>query len=64
MKRKPFTLIAAIIFGLMAIVHLYRLFINDFTVEVAGRTFGQTISWIALIVTGLLSVMLFRESSR
>jgi hypothetical protein len=61
--RRPFTLIAAIIFGLMALLHVYRL-VTHFQVIVGSHTIPQEVSWIALIVTGGLSWMLFRESAR
>ncbi len=59
--RKPFTTIAAVIFGLMALAHVYRLAVG-FPVMVGGQTLGQGVSWIALFITGALSLMLFRES--
>ena len=61
--RKPFTLIAAAIFLLMAVAHLYRIAIG-FDVTVGGTAIPQWVSWIALAVTGLLAVMLFREARR
>ena len=60
---KPFTLIAAIIFGLMALLHAYRL-VTDFQVIVGSHTIAYEVSWVGLAVTLLLSVMLFRESRR
>jgi len=60
---KPFTLIAAVIFGLMALVHAYRLIVG-FPVSVGGNELGQGVSVIALIVTAGLSLMLFREARR
>ena len=60
---KPFTLIAAIIFGLMALLHAYRL-VTHFQVIVGSHTLAQGISWIALVVTAALSYGLFREARR
>jgi hypothetical protein len=60
---RPFTLVAAIIFGLMAVLHAYRLF-THFQVIVGTHTIPQFVSWIGLIVTGGLSWMLFREARR
>ncbi|NUT01316.1 MAG: hypothetical protein HOP96_10100 [Sphingomonas sp.] len=61
--QRPFTMLAAGIFLLMAIVHLYRLVVG-FDVAVAGTHLSQSVSWIAIIVTGLLAAMLFREARR
>ena len=60
---RPFTLVAAFIFGLMAVLHAYRLF-THFQVIVGSHTIPQSASWIGIIVTGALSWMLFREARR
>jgi len=60
---RPFTLIAAIVFGLMALVHAYRL-ITHFQVIVGSHTIAQGVSWVAVIVTAVLSYGLFREARR
>lgn len=59
--RKPFTLIAAIIFGLMALVHIYRLIIGV-PIHVGNAVIGQGLSWVALVIAAGLSFGLFRES--
>ena len=61
--RKPFTTIAAVIFGLMALVHLYRLF-THFQIVAGSHSIPEWASIVAIVVTGGLSVMLFRESAR
>lgn len=58
---KPYTTIAAVLFGIMALVHLYRL-VRPFEVVVAGANLPQWVSVVALLVTGVLSLMLWRES--
>jgi hypothetical protein len=63
MGRKPFTLIAAAIFGLMALLHVYRLF-TDFQVIVGSHTIPHGVSWVGMILTGGLSWMLLREARR
>jgi len=63
MGQRPFTLIAAIIFGLMALVHAYRL-LTHFQVIVGSHTIGQGLSWVAVILTAVLSYGLFREARR
>jgi hypothetical protein len=60
-RTRPFTLIAAIVFGLMALAHVYRL-ISHFQIIVGTHTVPTAASWIALAVTGLLAVMLYKES--
>ncbi len=59
--RKPFTLIAAAIFALMMLVHLYRI-ATDFQIIIGSHAMPMAVSWIAAVVTGLLAVMLYRES--
>lgn len=63
MTARPFTLIAATIFGLMALVHAYRI-MTHFQVIVGTHTIAQGVSWVALVVTAALSVGLFREALR
>ena len=60
-RSRPFTLIAAIIFALMALAHAYRL-ITHFQITVGSQSIPMAVSWIALAVTGLLAVMLYKES--
>jgi len=61
--QRPFTLIAAVIFGLMALLHAYRI-TTHFQVIVGSHTITQGLSWIAVIVTAVLSYGLFREARR
>ena len=60
---KPFTAIAAVIFGLMALLHAYRL-VTQFQVIVGSHTIAQEVSWIGVIVAVVLSFGLFREARR
>jgi hypothetical protein len=62
-STKPFTMLAAVIFLLMALVHAYRL-ATDFQIILGSHTIGLNVSWIALAVTLLMSWMLFREARR
>ena len=62
-KSRPFTLIAAMLFGLMALLHAHRL-VTHFQVIVGSHTVAQAVSWIGLIVAGALSYGLFREARR
>jgi hypothetical protein len=59
--RRPFTLIAAAIFALMMLVHVYRL-VTDFQIILGSHPIPMAVSWIAIAVTAVLAVMLYRES--
>ena len=61
--QRPFTMVAAAIFLLIALVHLYRIIVG-IDVSVAGTHVSLGVSWIALIFAGLLAAMLFREARR
>ena len=63
MTGRPFTLIAAIIFALIALVHAYRI-MTEFQVVIGTHVIAQGVSWVALVITGALSVGLFREALR
>ena len=60
-NNRPFTHVAAILFALMAAVHLYRLAVG-FDISVGASAVPLWISWIALVVTASLSALLFREA--
>ncbi len=59
--RKPFTLIAAVIFGLMTLVHVYRI-ATHFQIIVGSHSLPMSVSYFALVITAILTVMLYRES--
>jgi hypothetical protein len=58
---KPFTTIAAVVFALVAVVHLHRLFAG-WEVLVSGVAVPMWASGIGVVVAGGLAVMLWRES--
>ncbi len=58
---KPFTTVAAVLLGVIALAHLYRL-VRPFEVTVAGNAIPQWVSIVGLIVAGGISLMLWRES--
>jgi Na+-driven multidrug efflux pump len=60
---RPFTTIAAIIFAIMALLHIYRL-LTHFQVVLGSHVIPQSASYAAILVTGALAVGLFRESRR
>ena len=62
-RSRPFTTIAAIIFGLIALAHLYRLF-THFQVVAGSHTIPEWVSIVAIVITGALSWGLYRESRR
>ena len=61
--NRPFTMLAAAIFLVMALVHAYRL-VTHFQIVLGSHAIGLTISWIALAVTLAMSWGLFREARR
>jgi multisubunit Na+/H+ antiporter MnhF subunit len=61
-RSKPFTMIAVLIFAVIALVHLYRVVHGHFTVVVGSHTVGTTASIVAAVVAALLAVMVYRES--
>lgn len=63
MGQRPFTMIAAVIFALMALVHLYRL-ATDFQIILGSHTIPMTVSYAAIVITGALAIGLFREARR
>ena len=60
---RPFTLIAAVIFALMALIHAYRLF-THFQIVAGSHTLPMWLSIVAIVVTAILAVGLFREARR
>jgi hypothetical protein len=63
MKGRPFTLIAAVLLGLVALVHVYRI-MTHFQVIIGTHEIAQSVSWAALVITAALSIGLFREALR
>jgi hypothetical protein len=55
--------VAGTIFGLMCLVHLYRLLLSPFTVQVGSHQMPVMGSLIIAIVAGLLSIWMWRLSS-
>lgn len=59
--KRPFTLIAAVIFALMAIVHAYRL-LTHFQIIAGSHTLPMWLSIVGIAVAGILAIGLYRES--
>jgi hypothetical protein len=60
---KPFTTLAAVLFALVALAHIYRL-VSGCEVVVSGHSIPMWISVVAAAVAGGLAVMLWREARR
>lgn len=61
MGRKPFTMVAAIIFAVIAVAHLYRL-MTHFQIVLGSHTLPEWISYVGVVVPALLAYMLVKES--
>ena len=60
---KPFTMIAAALFGIIAVLHAYRLAVGV-PIMIHDEPVAQWVSWIGVIVAAVLSYGLFREARR
>ncbi len=60
---KPFTAIAAVIFALVSIMHLLRLFLG-WEVTVSGMAVPMWASVLGLVIAAGLAVMLLREARK
>lgn len=60
-RSRPFTWIAAVIFALMALAHILRLF-THFQIVVGSHTIPQWVSIVGVVITAGLSWMLCREA--
>ena len=61
--RKPFTTVAAVLFTLMALVHLLRLLLG-WDVTVNGMVVPEWASGLGLVITAWLALMLWREARK
>jgi len=55
-----YTIVTAIIFALVAIVHGYRIF-EEWPVQIGPHSISVTVSWIALVVSALLAIWGFSD---
>lgn len=60
---KPFTTIAAVIFAVVAVVHVVRLYFG-WEVTVHGVAIPTWASWLGLVIAAGLAVMLWREARK
>jgi Mn2+/Fe2+ NRAMP family transporter len=59
MDRKTFSMLAGIIFTLVALFHLVRIYM-DWPVMIADWSVPKWVSWVAIIVAGGLALFGFR----
>jgi len=63
MGNKPFTLIAALIFLVVAVLHVIRL-VKHFHVVLGNHMIPMWVSWLGVIIPLILVWGLWRESRR
>ena len=63
MDQKTFSLVAGVIFAMVALFHLMRIF-AEWTVIIRDWSIPMWVSWIALVVAGGLSLLGLRLSER
>jgi hypothetical protein len=63
MDQKTFSLVAGLIFALVALLHLVRIF-EEWTVIIGDWSVPKSVSWIALIVAGGLALLGLRLGQR
>ena len=55
MNRQTFCIVAGVIFGVVALFHLLRIYM-DWPVVIGDWSVPMGVSWIALVVAGLLAI--------
>jgi len=63
MGNKPFTLLAVVIFAVMALLHAYRL-VTHFRIVLGSHEIPMWCSYIGIVVAGGLAIMVYRETKR
>jgi hypothetical protein len=61
MGSRPFTMIAALIFFAMALVHVYRLF-TQFQLIIGSHMIPLWWSYFGVVIPALLAILLLREN--
>ena len=61
MGSRPFTMIAALIFVCMALLHVYRVF-TQFQIIVGSHTIPVWVSYFGIVIPALLAILLLREN--
>jgi hypothetical protein len=62
MDRKTFSMLAGAIFTLVALFHLIRIF-EDWPIIIGDWSVPKSLSWVALIVAGVLALLGFRSAA-
>ncbi len=55
MTREVFCIVAGVIFAVVALLHLLRIYM-DWPVVIADWSVPMWVSWIALVVAGILAI--------
>jgi protein-S-isoprenylcysteine O-methyltransferase Ste14 len=58
---RPFTLIAAVLFTLVALLHVYRIF-THFQIVAGSHTLADWASYVAVVIAAVMAWGLYRES--
>ena len=58
---KPFTMIAALIFFAVALLHVYRIF-THFQVVLGSHEIPLWVSYFGAVIPALIAILLLRES--
>jgi len=58
---KPFTMIAALVFFAIALVHVYRIF-THFQVIIGSHEIPLWVSYFGVVIPALIAILLLRES--
>ena len=63
MDQKTFSLVAGLIFAVVALFHLVRIF-EEWTLIVGDWSVPKWVSWVALVVAGALALIGLRISQQ
>jgi hypothetical protein len=63
MDERTFAFVAGLIFGVVALFHLVRIF-EEWNLIIDGWSVPKSISWVALVVAGGLALIGLRVSQR
>ena len=58
---RPFTMIAALIFFAVALLHVYRIF-TQFQIVIGSHTIPLWFSYFGVVIPALIAILLLREN--